>query len=123
MDVHTSGDHLIVGSLDKRMVWFDLDLSNTPYKTLKYHERAIRAVSYHTRYPLMASSSDDGNIHVFHSMVYSDLMRNPLIVPVKILNGHSVVNKFGVLTFAFHPTQPWLFSGGADGKIYLFQDI
>jgi ribosome biogenesis protein ERB1 len=123
MDVHTSGDHLIVGSLDKRMVWFDLDLSNTPYKTLKYHERAIRAVSYHTRYPLMASSSDDGNIHVFHSMVYSDLMRNPLIVPVKILSGHSVVNKFGVLTFAFHPTQPWLFSGGADGKIYLFQDI
>jgi ribosome biogenesis protein ERB1 len=82
LDVHPSGDHVIVGSLDRRMVWFDLDLSNTPYKTLKYHERALRSVGYHQRYPLMASAADDGVIHVFHSMVYSDLMRNPLLVPV-----------------------------------------
>lgn len=71
----------------------------------------------------MASASDDGTVHVFHSMVYSDLMRNPLIVPVKILRGHSVNKKFGVLTIAFHPTQPWIFSGGSDGKIILYQDI
>lgn len=123
MDVHPSGDHLIVGSLDRRMIWFDLDLSNTPYKTLKYHERALRQVGYHARYPLMASASDDGSIHVFHSMVYSDLMRNPLLVPVKILKGHAVRNRLGVLALAFHPTQPWLFSGGSDGRILLFQDI
>mmetsp|Transcript_17209 Transcript_17209/g.37564 ORF Transcript_17209/g.37564 Transcript_17209/m.37564 type:complete len:892 (+) Transcript_17209:230-2905(+) len=123
IDIHPSGDHVVIGSLDRRMVWFDLDLSNTPYKTLKYHERALRSVSYHPRYPLLASSSDDGTVHIFHSMVYSDLMRNPLIVPVKILRGHSVVNKFGVLASVFHPTQPWLFSAGADGKIHLYQDI
>jgi ribosome biogenesis protein ERB1 len=123
IDVHHSGDHLIVGSLDRRMIWFDLDLASTPYKTLKYHERALRSVQMHNRYPLMASASDDGTIHVFHSMVYSDLMRNPLIVPVKILRGHTVTKKLGVLTVAFHPNQPWIFSGGADGKIILFQDI
>jgi len=124
MDVHVSGDHVICGSLDRRMVWFDLDLSSTPYKTLKYHEKALRGVSFHPRYPLMASSSDDGCVHIFHSTVYSDLMRNPLIVPVKILKGHhGIVKKLGVLTIAFHPTQPWLFSGGADGKIMLYQDI
>mmetsp|Transcript_15150 Transcript_15150/g.23257 ORF Transcript_15150/g.23257 Transcript_15150/m.23257 type:complete len:812 (-) Transcript_15150:111-2546(-) len=123
IDVHPSGDHLIVGSLDRRMVWFDLDLSNTPYKTLKYHERGLRAVGYHSKYPLMASASDDGAVHVFHSMVYSDLMRNPLLVPVKILRGHTVTNKLGILTTVFHPTQPWIFTGGADGRILLFQDI
>jgi len=123
IDIHPSGDHIIVGSLDRRMVWFDLDLSATPYKTLRYHEKALRHVSFHPRYPLMASASDDGTIHVFHSMVYSDLMRNPLVVPVKILRGHSVVNKLGVIACAFHPTQPWLFSAGADGKIHLYQDI
>jgi ribosome biogenesis protein ERB1 len=123
LDVHPSGDHLIVGSLDRRVVWFDLDLGSTPYKTLKYHERAIRSCRYHGRYPLMASASDDGAIHIFHSMVYSDLMRNPLIVPVKILRGHKVTNKLGVLTVTFHPTQPWIFTGGADGKIFLYQDI
>lgn len=123
LDVHSSGDHLIVGSLDRRMVWFDLDLSGTPYKTLKYHERAIRSSRFHRRYPLMASASDDGAVHIFHSMVYNDLIRNPLIVPVKILRGHSVVNKVGVLAVAFHPTQPWIFSAGADGRVLLFQDI
>ena len=35
IDVHLTGDHIIVGSLDRRVVWFDLDLSSTPYKTLK----------------------------------------------------------------------------------------
>jgi len=35
IDVHSSGDHIIVGSLDRRLAWFDLDLSSTPYKTLK----------------------------------------------------------------------------------------
>ena len=35
LDVHCSGDHLLVGSLDRRLVWFDLDLASTPYKTLK----------------------------------------------------------------------------------------
>lgn len=123
LDVHPTGDHLIVGSLDRRMIWFDLDLSHTPYKTLKYHERALRSVQYHHRYPLMASASDDGAVHVFHSMVYSDLMRNPLIVPVKILRGHSVRNKLGVLNLCFHPTQPWIFTAGADGRIFLYQDI
>lgn len=123
LDVHPSGDHLLVGSLDRRVAWFDLDLSSTPYKTLKYHEKAVRSVSYHYRYPLFATSSDDGTVHVFHGMVYSDLMRNPLLVPVKVLRGHTVTKKFGVLASIFHPTQPWLFSAGADGKIILFQDI
>ncbi|KAL3920238.1 MAG: hypothetical protein SGILL_003360 [Bacillariaceae sp.] len=123
LDIHPSGDHLIVGSLDRRVVWFDLDLSHTPYKTLKYHERALRDVSYHHRYPLMASASDDGTVHIFHSMVYSDLMRNPLVVPVKILKGHSIRNKYGVLNLSWHPTQPWIFTAGADGRLFLYQDI
>jgi len=123
LSVHPSGDHVIVGSLDRRMVWFDLDLSDAPYKTLKYHEKALRSVSYHARYPLMASASDDGNVHIFHSMVYSDLMRNPLIVPLKILRGHKVVKKLGVLEAVFHPTQPWIFTAGSDGIIKLYHDL
>lgn len=57
--------------LCSRICWFDLDLSSTPYKTLKYHEKAVRSVAYHAKYPLMASASDDGTIHIFHAMVYS----------------------------------------------------
>lgn len=93
------------------------------FALFRYHERAIRWTGYHPRYPLFATSSDDGSVHVFHGMVYSDLMRNPLVVPVKVLKGHRVINQLGVLACVFHPTQPWLFTAGADGQIHLFQDI
>jgi len=71
----------------------------------------------------MASASDDGSIHIFHCMVYSDLTRNPLLVPLKVLRGHGVVGGVGVFSVAFHPKQPWIASGGADGVINLYQDL
>ncbi len=36
MDVHPSGDHLIVGGYDRKLCWFDLELSDKPYKILRY---------------------------------------------------------------------------------------
>ena len=54
-----------------------------------------------------------------HSHV-QDLLTNPLIVPVKILKSHKVVEHEGVLDCAFHPAQPWVFTAGADGSILLF---
>ena len=30
MVVHPSGDHIVIGTYDKRVIWFDLDLSNKP---------------------------------------------------------------------------------------------
>jgi len=55
---------------DKRLAWFDLDLSDKPYRALRYHARALRSVAVHRSYPLFASASDDGAVHVFHGMVY-----------------------------------------------------
>ena len=55
---------------DKRLAWYDLDLSDKPYRALRYHARALRAVAVHRAYPLFASASDDGACHVFHGMVY-----------------------------------------------------
>lgn len=121
--IHPSGDHVVIGTIDCRLCWFDLDLSNTPYKTLRYHKKALRQTSFHPRFPLMASCSDDGTVHVFHSKVYSDLIQSPLIVPVKVLRGHEIVKKLGVLDMAFHTTQPWLFTAGADSTIRLYQNI
>ncbi|KAK6093141.1 Ribosome biogenesis protein erb1 [Batrachochytrium dendrobatidis] len=120
MDIHPGGDNLIVGTYDKRLHWFDMDLSARPYKTLRFHKEAVRQVAYHKRYPLFASSSDDGTVIVFHGMVYNDLMQNPLIVPVKSLKAHQPVSHLGALQCQFHPTQPWLFTSGADGNVKLF---
>ncbi|XP_038283381.1 ribosome biogenesis protein BOP1 isoform X4 [Canis lupus familiaris] len=118
--VHPAGDNIICGSYDSKLVWFDLDLSCEPYRVLRHHRKALRAVAFHTRYPLFASGSDDGSVIVCHGMVYNDLLQNPLLVPVKVLRGHTLTRDLGVLDVAFHPTQPWIFSSGADGTVRLF---
>ncbi|KAF8917800.1 NUC169 domain-containing protein [Mucidula mucida] len=117
MDVHSSGDHVIVGGYDRKLCWFDLDLSEKPYKVLRYHSRAIRSLHFHPTYPLFASSSDDGTIQIFHSRVYNDLMTDPLIVPLKILRGHEIKDGLGVLQVKWCNSHPWLVSGGADGAV------
>lgn len=120
IDVHPQGDNLILGSYDKRLCWFDLDLSTKPYKTLRYHTRAIRTVAFSKTYPLFASASDDGSIHVFHGTVYADFSTNPLIVPLKVLKGHAVKDGLGVLASTWVPGQPWIVTAGADGTARLW---
>ena len=36
MDVHPLGDHLIVGGYDRKLCWFDTELSDKPYKILRF---------------------------------------------------------------------------------------
>lgn len=121
IDIHPRGDHLLASSYDKRVLWHDLDLSATPYKTLRYHEKAVRSIKFHKgKMPLFASASDDGTIHVFHSTVYDDFMTNPLLVPLKKLTGHKIVSSIGVLDLVWHPKEAWLFSAGADGTARLW---
>jgi len=120
MAIHPGGDNLIVGTYDRKVLWFDMDLSVLPYRNLRYHMDAVRSVDFHKRYPLFASAGDDNNITVSHGMVYSDLLQNPLIVPVKKLTGHTEYDRFGVQCVSWHPTQPWLLSSGADGYIKLW---
>ena len=128
-DIHptssaTAGsDNLIVGSYDRRLLWMDLDLSPRPYKTLRFHEKAIRSVRFHpatNRFPLFADGSDDGSIQIFHGQVTSDMMSNAQIVPLKVLRGHRVTGGLGVLDLDWHPVHPWLVSAGGDGTCRLW---
>lgn len=120
-DIHPGGDNIIVGSYDRRLLWHDLDLSSRPYKTMRFHDKAIRAVKYHKGgYPLFADASDDGSLQIFHGKVVSDLMENATIVPVKVLKGHKVKNALGVMDIDWHPREPWCVSAGADGTCRLW---
>uniref|UniRef100_A0A493TFT4 Ribosome biogenesis protein BOP1 n=1 Tax=Anas platyrhynchos platyrhynchos TaxID=8840 RepID=A0A493TFT4_ANAPP len=120
MAIHPGGDNIICGSYDSKLAWFDLDLSTRPYQLLRHHKKALRSVAFHKHYPLFASGSDDGTVIVCHGMVYNDLLQNPLLVPVKVLKGHALTLDLGVLDVLFHPTQPWVFSSGADGTVRLY---
>ncbi|KAI9801998.1 MAG: Ribosome biogenesis protein erb1 [Sarcosagium campestre] len=121
LDVHPAGDNVLVGSYDRRLLWLDLDLSPRPYKTLRYHSKAIRAVRFHPGgLPLFADASDDGSLQLFHGKVVDDMMENATIVPLKVLRGHRVVGQLGVLDLDWHPREPWCVSAGADGTCRLW---
>lgn len=70
MSIHPKGDNLIVSTYDKKVLWFDLDLSVKPYTRMGFHRNAVRGVAFHLRYPLFASASDDPSVIVSHGMVY-----------------------------------------------------
>jgi ribosome biogenesis protein ERB1 len=123
ISIHPKGDNLILGTYDKKVLWFDMDMSGEkPYKSLKYHEKAIRSVQFHQgKFPLFASASDDGSVNIFYGMVYNDLLQNALVVPVKVLKSHEKqMSGLGTMACVWHPTQPWVFTAGADGKIKLW---
>ncbi|ODM21733.1 Ribosome biogenesis protein erb1 [Aspergillus cristatus] len=116
------GDNLIVGSYDRRLLWHDLELSPRPYKTLRYHRKAIRSVKFHPggRYPLFADASDDGSLQIFHGSVTGDMLSNASIVPLKVLKGHKITGELGVLEVDWHPREAWCVSAGADGTCRLW---
>ncbi|KAJ5741869.1 hypothetical protein N7533_011278 [Penicillium manginii] len=118
----SGGDNIIIGSYDRRLLWHDLDLSPRPYKTLRYHRKAIRAVKFHPggRYPLFADASDDGSLQIFHGSVTGDMLSNATIVPLKVLKGHKVTAELGILDIDWHPREAWLVSAGADGTCRLW---
>ncbi|KAJ6220943.1 hypothetical protein RDWZM_006755 [Blomia tropicalis] len=108
MAIHPGGDNIIIGGVDPKVQWFDLDLSTKAYKTLRYHKKSIREVEFHSKYPLFASASEDGTVVVCHGMVYNDLLQNALIVPVKVLK--SLKDNSPMIDCNFHPIQPWIFT-------------
>jgi ribosome biogenesis protein ERB1 len=120
ISLHPQGSNLLVSSYDKRLLWHDLDLGSKPYKTLRYHSKAIRAVSFHPTLPLFADASDDGTLQVFHGKVVGDAMENATVVPLKVLRGHRVVKDLGVLDLVWHPREAWCVSAGADGSLRLW---
>lgn len=121
IDVHPGGEHFLVCGHDRRVIWYDMQLTIQPYKVLRYHEAPARAVAFHKKYPLFASCSDDGTIHFFHNTVFDDdFTKDPVIIPIRPIRAHRIKDASGILHIKFHPQQPWIFSCGADKTIRLF---
>ena len=57
----------------------------------------------------MSTCSDDGTVHV--RVTGSIRGEIALIVPLKVLRGHTVTDDLGVLDTDFHPTQVRLMEG------------
>ncbi|CCW67689.1 unnamed protein product [Phytomonas sp. Hart1] len=115
LSIHPEGDNFLVGDTTSHVSWYDCDFSDKPYKRMRSHKGVVNSVAFHSNtkaYPLFASGASDGQVHIFHGMVYDDYNKNALVVPVKILN-----HRRPVYSVAWHPTLPWIFTSTEDGIV------
>jgi len=86
ISIHKNGEDLIAGSKDGKVAWFQIELSEKPYKIMDYHNDKIKVVGFHNNYPLFYSASKSGKILIYHCTIYNDLIQDPLIVPLKVIS-------------------------------------
>ncbi|VDP79001.1 unnamed protein product [Echinostoma caproni] len=120
MTVHPSGDHMVSGTFDGRFLWFDIDLGNVPYKKLGLGHGAVRQLDIHRSRPLVSVALDDGTVLIVHATVSDDLLSKPAIIPVNLIRTGQPSTASSVLATAFHPRQPHVYTGGADGSVRQF---
>jgi len=79
MDVHPSGDHLIVGGYDRKLCWFDLELSDKPYKILKlvlHFHLSLHALNRYIRLDIIPAQSDHSTFTLLiHYLPHHPMMR------------------------------------------------
>jgi ribosome biogenesis protein ERB1 len=92
ISVHKGGENIIAGSKDGKVAWFQLDLSDKPYKLMDYHGDKIKNVEFHKYYPLFVSCSKNGKLLIYHASVFDDMIQEPLIVPLKVLKPDNTKN-------------------------------
>jgi len=125
IDLHRGGLNLIVGGMDGKVSWYDMDLSHAPFKTFNYHspqpnqKRPVRGVAFHKskKYDhLWATCGDDGRIFVFYCKMFRNKFADPILIPLKILE----IKKHRFTDCKWHPTQPWIFASSSDGLTRLY---
>lgn len=115
--IHPNGDHLLLGSADRKLVWFDLDSGNKPFKKMKLHSETIAGVNFHPNYkhfPLMGSYSQDCKAIVQFAKTDPQNIDDPLIVPLKSLRAHSKMDAMGVTDCQFFHLKHWMITAGQD---------
>jgi WD40 repeat protein len=117
--LHPNGDHVVLGTSKGKVLWYEMDSPNTPAYKLRPHTSSVRDIIFHAKYPLFATCSADGKTNIFHNTIYDDLLRPPMIVPVKSLSTRGT----RPTALEFHKKEAWIYIGSSDGRIRLFQNL
>ena len=68
-DMHQIGTHILAGSYDKKVLWFDLEGKDTPLKTFSIHSKAIWSTKFSSKFKIFGTCSDDGKLVIQHAHI------------------------------------------------------
>lgn len=141
---HPHGDWMVVGEAGGAMHCFDMTASVSegnkidPWRTMQLSSTfGINSTVFHPNFPLLAVAFrstinnkltvNAGDALVLHASHDDDrLDGEALIVPLKMLHSDDSTDPSPPPSFpvnsvcTWHPTQPWLFVGRADGRVALY---
>ncbi|KAF8568854.1 hypothetical protein P879_11324 [Paragonimus westermani] len=63
---------------------------------------------------------NDGTVLILHATVSDDLLSKPIIIPVQLIRTSQTGSASAVHATLFHPRQPHVYTGGADGSVRQF---
>ena len=118
--IDRSGEIVAVCSNDSRVYLFDSAISSSPRKVIQLQSGVGLSLCFHPRLPLFGVALSIGSMHIFHLRLDDDLLREPTIVPLKLIRvpGKDTAGK---LMCKFHSHQPWIICArGTDA--FLFTD-
>lgn len=118
--VHKTGDHIIVSTSDGKVLWFDLDSGQYPYKKLKVHNSVVTNCSFSRPYQLFVSSSTSGQIVIQHSMIDQESFGYPTITPIKMLGNQFTSGNQSIPQTKFFNTKYFLAAIGIDGQVMIW---
>lgn len=119
MALHKTGDHLIVSTADSKVLWFDLDSGQFPYKKMKVHSGSVNSCAFSPAFQLFVSASSDGEIVLQHSMIDLESFGYPTITPIKVLINQFSGNK-SIPQARFFNTKYFLAAIGVDGQVMIW---
>ena len=115
-----SGDIVAICGNDSRVYLFDTAISSSPSKVIQLQSGTGIASCFHPRLPLFGVALSIGLMQVFYLRLDDDLLREPAIVPLKLIRVPGD-DSAGAVKCTFHPRQPWIICArGANS--FLFTD-
>jgi ribosome biogenesis protein ERB1 len=118
--LHKTGDHLLVATSDARVLWFDLDSGQYPYKKMKVHNAQVNSCAFSDSYQLFVSASDSGELVVQHAMVETEYFGYPTITPLKMLSNQFPKGNPSISESKFFRTKYFLAAIGVDGQLMVW---
>ncbi len=84
MSIYNGRQDIIVGTKNAKVAWFQLELSEKPFKIMDHHRDKIKNVYFHSDYPLFSCCSKNGKLLLYHATISTDMIKDPVIVPLKV---------------------------------------
>jgi len=119
LSVSRSDACILVGTHDSKVYLFDVEVSDAPCKVIQLNSGTVLASSFHNQLPLFAVTLSSGLTQIFHRRVMDDILRTPVIVPLKALACDAAQGTSDSSDCVFHGTQPWIFASWRS-KVTLF---